>query len=108
MLDGVDLRVESGTFTAIAGPNCSGKSTLLRALAGIWAVSEGSVTLGGKPLGTLGRRAIAQQIAFVAQDNRLDFSFTVAEIVAMSRYPHRGRFDRPPPPYRRPIEYPLH
>ena len=104
ILDGVDLRVESGTFTAIAGPNCSGKSTLLRALAGIWAVSEGSVTLGGKPLGTLGRRAIAQQIAFVAQDNRLDFSFTVAEIVAMGRYPHRGRFERPAAADRRAIE----
>src|SRR5260370_4911376 len=104
MLDGVDLRVESGTFTAIAGPNGSGKSTLLRAVAGIWAVSEGSVTLSGKPLGTLGRRAIAQRIAFVAQDNRLDFSFTVAEIAAMGRYPHRGRFERPAAADRRAIE----
>ena len=81
-------------FMAIAGPNGSGKSTLLRALAGIWAVNEGSVTLDGQPLGTLGRRTIAQRIAFVAQDNRLDFSFTAAEIVAMGRYPHRGRFER--------------
>ncbi len=94
ILDGVDLRVEAGGFLAIAGPNGSGKSTLLRALTGIWAVNEGSVTLGGQSLGTLGRKAIARRIAFVAQDNRLDFSFTAAEIVAMGRYPHRGRFER--------------
>ena len=94
ILHGVNLRVEPGVVMAIAGPNGSGKSTLLRALAGIWPVADGSVALDGKPLGTLGRRAIAQRIAFVAQDNRLDFAFSVAEIVAMGRYPHRGRFER--------------
>jgi len=104
ILNSVSLRVEPGTFTALAGPNGSGKSTLLRALAGIWPLSEGSVTLDEKPLGTLGRRAIAQRIAFVAQDNRLDFAFTVGEIVAMGRYPHRGRFERAASADRRAIE----
>ena len=94
ILDDVNLRVESGVVIAIAGPNGSGKSTLLRTLGGIWPVTEGSVALDGKPLGTFGRRAIARRIALVAQDNRLDFAFTVAEIVAMGRYPHRGRFER--------------
>ena len=104
ILNSVSLRVEPGTFTALAGPNGSGKSTLLRALAGIWPLSEGSVTLDEKPLGTLGRRAIAQRIAFVAQDNRLDFAFTVGEIDAMGRYPHRGRFERAASADRRAIE----
>jgi iron complex transport system ATP-binding protein len=94
ILDGVNLKVEPGVVMAMAGPNGSGKSTLLRALAGIWPVSDGSVALDGKPIGALGRRVIAQRIAFVAQDNRLDFAFSVAEIVAMGRYPHRGRFER--------------
>jgi ABC-type cobalamin/Fe3+-siderophores transport system ATPase subunit len=84
ILHGVNLKVEPGVVMAIAGPNGSGKSTLLRALAGIWPVADGSVALDGKPLGTMGRRAIAQRIAFVAQDNRLDFAFSVAEIVAMA------------------------
>jgi iron complex transport system ATP-binding protein len=104
ILDGATLRVEPGVIMAIAGPNGSGKSTLLRALAGIWPVSEGSVVLDGKPLDTLGRRAIARRIAFVAQDNNLDFAFSVAEIVAMGRYPHRGRFERPTSADRQSIE----
>jgi len=94
ILHGVDLRVETGVLMAIAGPNGSGKSTLLRALAGIWGLDAGSISLGGKPLHSFDRRAIAQRIAFVSQDNHLDFPFTVNEIVAMGRYPHRGRFER--------------
>ena len=94
ILHDVDLRIESGGVTAIAGPNGSGKSTLLRALAGIWALTGGSVMLDGVPLQALSRRDAARRISFVAQDTRLDFAFTVAEIVAMGRYPHRGRFDR--------------
>ena len=94
ILHDVGLRIESGEVTALAGPNGSGKSTLLRALAGIWTVSEGSVVLDEVPLQARSRRDVASRIAFVAQDTRIDFAFTVAEIVAMGRYPHRGRFDR--------------
>jgi len=92
ILDGVGIRAESGGVAAIAGPNGSGKSTLLRALAGIWPISEGSVALDGVPLSRLSRREVARRVALVAQDTRFDFAFTVAEMVAMGRYPHRGRF----------------
>ena len=40
----------------------------------------------------MSRREIARQIAFVPQDTRIDFAFSVAEIVGMGRHPHRGRF----------------
>jgi cobalamin transport system ATP-binding protein len=92
ILERADLRAESGAMVAIAGPNGSGKSTLLRALAGIWPVSEGSVALDGVPLSGMSRREVARRVAFVAQDTRLDFAFTVTETVEMGRYPHHGRF----------------
>ena len=88
ILDGVSMRVEPGRFTALIGPNGSGKSTLLKALAGLWPVSQGSI----EPLANMPRRDIARKIAFVPQDTRIDFAFSVAEIVGMGRYPHRGRF----------------
>ncbi|HXE12012.1 MAG TPA: ABC transporter ATP-binding protein [Bryobacteraceae bacterium] len=94
ILDRVSLRVEPGGFLSIVGPNGSGKSTLLKALAGIWPTSAGSVTIGSKLLDNMHRREIAQRLAFVPQDIRMDFAFTVQEIVAMGRYPYRGRFDR--------------
>jgi iron complex transport system ATP-binding protein len=94
ILDRVSLAVEPGGFLSIVGPNGSGKSTLLKSLAGIWPLSGGSVTIGSKLLGDMSRREIAQRLAFVPQDIRMDFAFTVEEIVAMGRYPYRGRFDR--------------
>ena len=45
-LDGLDLAVTAGSFTAIIGPNGCGKSTLLRLVAGLLAPTAGSVTLG--------------------------------------------------------------
>ena len=94
ILEHVDLRIEPGELLAIVGPNGSGKSTLLRALAGIWPISAGSILLDRRPIGSLSRREIARRIAFLPQDGRLDFAFTVEEVVAMGRYPHRGRFQR--------------
>ena len=88
----VHLELNAGETHAIIGPNGSGKSTLLKALAGLWPVSAGEVLFGGKPIQTYSRREIAQTIAFVPQDTRIDFAFTVAEIAGMGRHPHRGRF----------------
>lgn len=92
ILHNATLRLAQGQCVAVVGPNGSGKSTLLRALAGLWPVSTGSVTLSGKPLAQFSRREIAHLISFVPQDTRIDFGFTVEEIVGMGRYAHRGRF----------------
>ena len=92
ILNGASLCLEAGKFTAIIGPNGSGKSTFLRALAGLWPVSSGEVLLDGEPVRRLARRILARSVAFVPQDTRIDFAFTVEELVSMGRHPHRGRF----------------
>ncbi|NOT24738.1 MAG: ABC transporter ATP-binding protein [Acidobacteria bacterium] len=92
ILDDATLAVPSGAVTAILGPNGSGKSTLLRVLGGLWRPTSGEVTLNGRPLSTVARSEVARHVAFLPQDTRCDFAFTVEEIVAMGRLPHRGRF----------------
>jgi zinc/manganese transport system ATP-binding protein len=47
----VDLDIAPGTFTAILGPNGVGKSTLLQAILGLQALSEGSIQVLGSPAG---------------------------------------------------------
>jgi iron complex transport system ATP-binding protein len=93
-LDAASVTLETSHLTAILGPNGSGKSTLLRALAGLWAPAAGAVFLDGRSLALVPRREVARRIAFLPQDTRCDFAFTVEEVVAMGRHPHRGRFDR--------------
>jgi len=96
-----------GELRAVVGPNGGGKSTLLRALAGIWPVAAGDVWLDGKPITKYPRKELARRIAYVPQEQRLDFAFTVEQIVAMGRYPHRGRFSRESEQDRRAIELSL-
>ncbi len=70
ILDRVSLRIEGGSVVGLVGESGSGKSTLARALVGIAPLAGGSVTLEGKPLGTISRRTIAQRraIQMVFQD----------------------------------------
>jgi iron complex transport system ATP-binding protein len=94
ILHRVSIRVAPGQFLSIVGPNGSGKSSLLRALSGIWKLAGGSIRIGQKNLAEFGRRELAQCVAFVPQDTRMDFAFTIEEVVAMGRHPRRGRFER--------------
>lgn len=92
ILDGVSVRVQPKNFLAIAGPNGSGKTTLLRALLGLWPCDRGEVRLNGEPVQSYSRRDLAHNVAYVPQETKLDFAFTVREVVAMGRFAHRGRF----------------
>ena len=88
----IDLR--PGTVLAIVGPNGSGKSSLLRCMGGLWALTEGRVVLDGRDLREIPRYQMACAIAYTPQEPKLEFEFTVREIVSMGRYAHRGRFER--------------
>lgn len=55
-LRGVDLTIHAGRLTAVAGPSGSGKSSLLRILAGLDAPTAGTVLIGGVAVGGLRRR----------------------------------------------------
>ena len=84
VLHDVDLHAPVGTVTGVIGPNGAGKSTLLKAVAGLVRPVAGEVTFGGAPVTTA--RA---SIAYLPQRGRVDWDYpaTVADVVAMGRYP---------------------
>jgi multiple sugar transport system ATP-binding protein len=48
ILHGVNLEVDDGEFVVLVGPSGCGKSTLLRMIAGLEAVSDGEIRIGGR------------------------------------------------------------
>ena len=80
----IDLTIKPGTVTALVGPSGSGKSTITKLIAGFWDVGAGSITLGGKDLRTIPQKQLADQIAYVSQDNYL-FDDTIRENIRMGR-----------------------
>jgi iron complex transport system ATP-binding protein len=88
----VSLALHAGEGLALVGPNAAGKSTLVRALAGLLPIDSGSVSLEGKALGEWPRDALARMVALVAPDEEAPGALTVEARVRLGRYPHRGPF----------------
>jgi iron complex transport system ATP-binding protein len=78
-------------IVAILGPNASGKSTLLRLLAGLIKPLSGRVEVDGVEASELDLRTRAQRIALVQQESELLFPLRVWEYVLQGRYPYGKR-----------------
>lgn len=91
IVDDIHLTVESGAFVGLVGPNGSGKSTLLRCVYRALRPAGGVVRLDGHDTHTMDPRAAARALAVLPQESAAEFDFTVTEVVAMGRLPHRGR-----------------
>ena len=70
-----------GSAVGIAGPSAAGKSTLARALAGVWTPLSGRVTLAGAALDQYGEAARSRHLGWLPQEVVL-FEGTVAENIA--------------------------
>jgi putative ABC transport system ATP-binding protein len=88
-LDGVDLEVPSGEFLAVVGPSGGGKSTLLHLLGGIDRPTSGTVSVGGRDLGSLSEEDLTlyrrRQAGLVFQFFNLLPHITVRENVELPR-----------------------
>jgi iron complex transport system ATP-binding protein len=83
--------VADGEILGVLGPNSAGKTTLIRLLTRILTPTRGTIEIGGQPLPSLSRAALARHIAVVPQDMPQGLPFTVAQLVLMGRYPHGPR-----------------
>ena len=87
----VSLEGRERELIAILGPNASGKSTLLKLLAGVLKPLSGRVEVDGEEVSELEARTRAQRIALVAQESELLFPLRVWEYVLQGRYPYGKR-----------------
>ncbi len=87
-LEANSFQARPGEIIAILGPNASGKSTLLKLIAGALEPLSGRVLLDGFVTHALAPRARAQRIAMVQQDSPLLFPSRAWEFVLQGRHPY--------------------
>ena len=92
-VDHVSMNVEKGEFVGVIGPNGSGKSTLLKCIYRALRPEAGSISLCGEDVLSMSYRQSALRMAVVGQEHDIPFDFTVEEIAAMGRSPHKRMFD---------------
>jgi len=92
VIKNVSLDSDIGDFIGIIGPNGCGKTTLLRAIAGLINIFNGQVKIRGKDIRRINRRDLAKRVAFVPQLMVPTAGFTVEETVLLGRTPYIGRF----------------
>jgi iron complex transport system ATP-binding protein len=88
VFDDISLSVAAGEVLMLLGPNGTGKSTLLKCMAGLLAPQAGRVSLDGVDLHTLSPARLARRVGYVPQSSMSTFPFRVRDIVVMGRAPH--------------------
>ena len=84
-LNGIDLTIQSGEFTALVGPSGSGKTTFLNIISGLDSPTDGKVWLAGKGLSEMSGNELSDfrrdNIGFIFQAYNLIPVLTVEENV---------------------------
>ena len=76
-LNGVSLHLKEGDFCTVIGGNGAGKSTLLNAVAGVWPVDQGTISIDGVDLTHMAEHKRAKYIGRVFQDPMMGTAATM-------------------------------
>lgn len=94
LLHQVSATFQTGILTALIGRNGTGKSTLLRAMAGLESIHEGEIVWDGIPLAQLDRAQLAQKVAFVNTERLRIPNLRCCDVVALGRAPYTNWIGR--------------
>ncbi len=81
ILRGISFGVPAGSIVGIIGPSASGKSTLARALMGVWAPQNGVVRLDGADISNWDKDQLGPYMGYLPQDIEL-FEGTISENIS--------------------------
>lgn len=81
VIKGISFAVPAGFVVGVIGPSASGKSTLARALLGIWVPQHGVVRLDGADISSWDKHELGPHIGYLPQDIEL-FEGSISENIA--------------------------
>lgn len=83
-LDGIDLRLQPGTTTALVGRSGSGKTTIAKLLPRFWDPDGGRITIGGVDIRAISSAELYKHVSFVFQDVQL-LTASVTDNIRLAR-----------------------
>lgn len=84
VLYNLNFTIKPNGITALVGTSGSGKSTILKLIAGFWDIEQGSILFGKVPLKEMSMSQITDLISYVAQDNFL-FNMSIKDNIKIGR-----------------------
>ena len=94
LLEEVSAEFAPRSLTALIGRNGTGKSTLLRAIAGLNPAAKGDVCLCGRPLAELAPQQRAATVSFVTTERVRIANLACEDVVALGRAPYTNWIGR--------------
>jgi iron complex transport system ATP-binding protein len=88
VVENLTFGVRRGEFWGVLGPNGVGKTTLLKALAGLHAPRQGGVFIDGQSISSHPRRMIARKLGMLSQSTRYAFEASCEETALIGRHPY--------------------
>jgi ATP-binding cassette subfamily C protein EexD len=81
VISGINLQIDAGQQMAVIGPSAAGKSTLIRAMLGLYKLASGSVRLDGAEISHWDREVLGEHVGYLPQDVEL-LDGTISENIA--------------------------
>lgn len=94
LLEQLTAHIAAGQLTALVGRNGTGKSTLLRAIAGLGECMAGEIWIGGRAITTLSPAEMATTVALVTTDKVRISNLRCRDVVALGRAPYTNWIGR--------------
>jgi iron complex transport system ATP-binding protein len=91
-VNNVTLQIKKGYFTTIIGPNGCGKSTLIKAVAGLFKESHGNILIANKPRTAYERKEFSRTASFLMQFSEAPTGMSVYDFVSFGRIPYLKMF----------------
>ncbi|MEE2956152.1 MAG: ABC transporter ATP-binding protein [Pseudomonadota bacterium] len=94
VIRGINFEVNASEIIGLLGPNASGKTTLLRTLAGLLSPATGEILLDGVKFEKIEPNLRARSVAYLAQGAGTHWPLTVHRLVTLGRTPYLGPLEK--------------
>lgn len=95
IIEEFSLHIKKGELVAVLGLNGTGKTTLIKAIAGLLPIVQGDIFLEHRPMSKMKPRERAQNLAYMPQHMVGDSAYTVSDFILMGRTPYLAFWQTP-------------